>query len=263
MKLSIITINRNNATGLEKTIQSVVCQTFSDFEYIVIDGNSDDGSADIIKKNADKITYWVSEPDSGIYNAMNKGIRKAQGDYCLFLNSGDYLVCPKTLQFLFSETDGNADIYYGDRINTDNTYVKYAHDLTINHLIKGMISHQNSLIKRSLFITHGFYNESLKIAADWEFYLKELWIYKTVFIHIDTNIAVFDVNGIGLKGSELQKAEDDRVIKNVFNELADTIIEFRAYRLSPYGNIIDKWGTSKILEFVLKVYKHLLKMLRG
>lgn len=79
MKLSIITINRNNAAGLRRTIESVVSQTYTDFEYIIIDGASTDGSVEVIKEYSDKITYWVSEPDTGIYNAMNKGILKAQG----------------------------------------------------------------------------------------------------------------------------------------------------------------------------------------
>ena len=86
MKLSVITINFNNRDGLRKTIESVVNQTYKDFEYIVIDGGSTDGSVDVIKEYTDRIDYWVSEPDKGIYNAMNKGIDVAQGEYCLFLN---------------------------------------------------------------------------------------------------------------------------------------------------------------------------------
>ena len=89
MKLSVITINYNNAEGLAKTMDSVFRQRFSDFEYIVIDGGSTDGSKDLIVNNQDKIAYWCSEKDSGIYNAMNKGIREASGEYLLFLNSGD------------------------------------------------------------------------------------------------------------------------------------------------------------------------------
>ena len=87
MKLSIITINLNNAAGLRKTIQSVVNQTYIDFEYIIIDGFSSDGSIEVIKEYADRINYWVSEPDRGIYNAMNKGILKTSGEYIHFLNS--------------------------------------------------------------------------------------------------------------------------------------------------------------------------------
>lgn len=85
MKLSVITINYNNAEGLAKTMDSVFRQRFSDFEYIVIDGGSTDGSKDLIVNNQDKIAYWCSEKDSGIYNAMNKGIREASGEYLLFI----------------------------------------------------------------------------------------------------------------------------------------------------------------------------------
>ena len=91
-KLSIITVNLNNCIGLQKTFDSLFEQIFKDFEQIVIDGGSTDGSRELIETNVDKISYWVSEKDSGIYNAMNKGIIKATGDYLLFLNSGDHLL---------------------------------------------------------------------------------------------------------------------------------------------------------------------------
>ena len=97
MKLSVITINYNNRDGLRQTIESVVGQTYRDFEYIIIDGGSTDGSVDVIKEYADKIDYWVSEKDKGIYNAMNKGVAVALGEYCLFLNSGDTLCHPDVL----------------------------------------------------------------------------------------------------------------------------------------------------------------------
>ena len=86
MLYSIITINFNNCDGLRRTIESVVNQTNDNYEYIVIDGGSTDGSVDVIQKYSDRISYWVSEKDDGIYNAMNKGVRHAHGDYCLFLN---------------------------------------------------------------------------------------------------------------------------------------------------------------------------------
>ena len=89
MKLSIITINYNNARGLERTIKSVICQTFTNYEYIIVDGGSTDGSLEVINKYADHISKWVSEPDEGIYNAMNKGTRMASGEYFNYMNSGD------------------------------------------------------------------------------------------------------------------------------------------------------------------------------
>ena len=104
MKLSIITVNLNNAVGLKKTICSVINQTFLDIEYIIIDGGSLDGSLEIIKEYEKKITYWVSEPDSGIYNAMNKGIMHANGEYLQFLNSGDWLVNDSIIEKFLKET---------------------------------------------------------------------------------------------------------------------------------------------------------------
>ena len=122
MKLSIITINRNNAQGLRKTIESVISQTFTDFEYLIIDGASTDGSTDVIKQYEDKITYWISEPDKGIYNAMNKGILKAVGAYCLFLNSGDALSKDSILSDVFNK-EYNSDIlcgYVSGKRNNEN-----------------------------------------------------------------------------------------------------------------------------------------------
>ena len=103
MKLSIITINYNNLAGLQKTMESVFSQTCKDFEYIVIDGASTDGSAEYIRAHADQLTYWVSEKDTGIYNAMNKGVRAAKGEYLLMLNSGDFLVDDRVIERILPE----------------------------------------------------------------------------------------------------------------------------------------------------------------
>jgi glycosyltransferase involved in cell wall biosynthesis len=264
MKLSIITINRNNASGLEKTIQSVVCQSFTDFEYIIIDGASDDDSVEIIKKYIQKIDYWISEPDTGIYAAMNKGARKAQGEYCLFLNSGDWLVSPSTLETVFKEISGYipSDIFYSDRINSDGMVYHYPENISVNYLLNRTISHQNSLIRRSLFLEHGYYNENLKIASDWEFFLKESWEYKTKYFHIKTNICVFDINGIGSKASPIRVTEHMIVLQNVFNELSDSIMELSEYRRTTYYNIIENYGDTHFLTFILRVYKLFIIIIR-
>ena len=110
--LSIITINLNNREGLRKTIESVVNQTFQDFEFIVIDGASTDGSVEVIQ-DYPRINYWISEPDTGIYNAMNKGIAKATGEYCLFLNSGDTLFQINTLTGIL-QSNPKGDIIFGN-----------------------------------------------------------------------------------------------------------------------------------------------------
>ena len=173
-KLSIITINLNNADGLRKTIESVILQTISDFEYIVIDGASTDGSVDIIKQYSDKITYWISEPDNGVYNAMNKGILKATGDYCLFLNSGDEFSSNKSLikfNFFF---DLNIDILYGDltvKNGIEEYYKTYPDKLTFKYFRSDTLPHPASFIKRKLFHDICMFDEKLKICSDWEFFV--------------------------------------------------------------------------------------------
>lgn len=258
MTLSIITVNKNNAAGLEKTIQSVVHQTSSDFEYIIIDGASDDNSVEVIKKYSDKINYWVSEPDTGIYNAMNKGIRRASGDYCLFLNSGDFLVSPETLYNVFSEIKNNdSDIFYSDIIKSNNSTFILPDKITIKSQLLTRINHQNSFIKHSLFIEHGLYNENLKMSSDWEFFLSELWNYKSKFFHIKTNIAIYDINGISSNFSYRHNKEDFIALKNVFNEFSDILIENYIYCNSVYYSIINNYGNSKILTLLLRIYRKL------
>lgn len=116
MKLSIITVNLNNLEGLKRTYESVVCQTFTDYEWIVIDGGSTDGSREFIEQHQDKFAYWCSEPDKGIYNAMNKGIIHAQGEYLNFMNSGDCLACEETLARVLVPNH-TEDIIYGVTVN--------------------------------------------------------------------------------------------------------------------------------------------------
>ncbi|MDR1147775.1 MAG: glycosyltransferase [Spirochaetaceae bacterium] len=263
MKLSIITVNKNNAAGLEKTAQSVVTQTFSDFEYIVIDGGSDDGSIDVIRKYADKITYWVSKPDAGIYNAMNKGIKQAHGDFCLFLNSGDCLIEAETLKNVFDEITGLAEagIYYSDVITTDGSKIIYPKDVTVYSLLRnGSINHQNILIRRSLFFCHGMYNERYKIISDYEFCLKEIWIYKTRFVHLKTMITLYDMSGIS--STTDYNHETSNMLYDMFIDLVDAMPVFREFRNSIYYDIVTKYGNSKPLNIFLKIYRFFIKKWR-
>jgi glycosyltransferase involved in cell wall biosynthesis len=253
-------VNKNNAAGFEKTIQSVVAQTFTDFEFIVIDGGSDDGSVDIIKKYADKITYWVSEPDAGIYNGMNKGIRAAHGEFCLFLNSGDWLIEGATLRNVFEEIAGlpEGGIYYSDCISDDNSFQKSTeHITTVDLVLVCNINHQNTIIRRFLFLQHGLYNENLTITADREFWLKEKWVHGSEFVYIKTNIAIYDRTGITSRVNYAK--QHDIVLQNVFGDLASPLIEWRNYRKSIYYEIIAYFGNTKILDFILRVYRYIAK----
>ena len=173
MKYSIITINYNNRDGLERTIQSVINQTCQDFEYIIIDGGSTDGSVDVIKKYADKIDYWVSEPDKGIYNAMNKGILQAHGDYLNFMNSGDCFYDEKVLSTILLHCQN--DIIIGRVCNVNNngdifSYSIEAKQMTMFHFFISTLPHQGCFIKKSLF-EHALYDESLNIVSDWKFFM--------------------------------------------------------------------------------------------
>jgi glycosyltransferase involved in cell wall biosynthesis len=257
MKLSVITINRNNAAGLEKTMQSVVCQKYTDFEYIVIDGASDDGSVEVIKKFSNNVNYWISESDSGIYNAMNKGIRKAQGEYCLFLNSADCLISSDTLSNVFNEIKDmpSADIFYSDWIRSDGYIVYIPQPLTIEYVLFNGIHHQNSLIKRSLFLEHGLYNENFRIISDWEFYVLEFWKHKSTFSYIKTKMSIYDINGVSSKKNKEHTSEIIDMYKNIFPELSEIIIESHFYHYSVYYYIIEKnYGNFHLLVFLLRCY---------
>ena len=258
MKLSIITVNKNNYKGLEKTIASVIEQTNKDYEFIVVDGNSTDQSLEIIKKYAFGIHHWFHEEDNGIYNAMNKGIRKAEGEYCLFLNSGDWLVNNDTLQKVINELESTplADIYYTGCMATNKIYFQPPKTIDINYLVLHNLNHQNSLIKRSLFIEHGLYDEGFKIAADYHFWLRAFWCHNVTFQYIDTNIAFYDSKGFSTYSKYDNELE--HAVRLVFGSLADSVIKLRRYCHGPYGSIVEYYGNFKSLSFLLKLYRRIV-----
>ena len=235
MKLSIITINRNNADGLDKTIQSVISQSYEDFEYIVIDGNSTDHSIDIIKKYNSNINYWVSETDKGIYNAMNKGIAKANGNYVLFLNSGDYLVNSDVLKSVF-EKQQTADIIYGNmQIDLGNgkiTSGKMPDKITFKQMYLDTLWHPVSFIKKTLFDKYGLYNETYKVVADYDFFFKVIIINNVTTYHINVDIAMYNLNGLSSlpENKALEQAERRKVIERY---LPQSIIDFAIDTIVP------------------------------
>lgn len=217
MKISIITINYNNVKGLEETINSIITQTYPNIEYIVIDGGSTDGSKEIIERYKAKLAYAVSEPDSGIYNAMNKGIKASTGDYLLFINSGDILIdnqiIEKATSFGITE-----DLVYGDIVfvNGEELTDWIADDeLSFKTFYEHTIPHPATFIKRSLFEKVGLYNEQYKIVSDWEFFLLATCRYNCSYKHINLLITRFYMDGISAdpKNYELLLAERSAVLK--------------------------------------------------
>lgn len=177
MKYSIITVNYNNKKGLRKTIESVIHQTYRDFEFIVIDGGSTDGSTDVLNEYDAQVDYWVSEPDGGIYQGMNKGIKKATGDYLNFMNSGD---CFYSLDILekVSHYNSDADFIVGKDYHY-NTETHQGHAsiqpprTTMIHFFVATLDHQSSFIKRELF-NDSLYDESHRLVSDWIFFTEKI-----------------------------------------------------------------------------------------
>ncbi|MEN9919848.1 MAG: hypothetical protein RL662_2284 [Bacteroidota bacterium] len=199
-KISIITVNRNNAEGLERTIKSTIDQTYSNYEFIIIDGASTDNSVAIIEKYAQYITFWISEPDTGIYNGMNKGINKSSGDYCYFLNSADVFADVDVLTHIFEHTHYTAPFINGHQIDDygsqQNRVRCLNRPLTLYDFYKGTIKHQATFIHRSLFDRYGLYDENLRIISDWKFFLQAIGLHNEQPRFVDVDIVLFEWNGM-------------------------------------------------------------------
>lgn len=180
MKVSVITVCKNAQDTIERTIKSVVSQDYKDIEYLIIDGKSTDKTLDIVKKYKDKIDIIVSEPDGGIYYAMNKGIEKSSGEIIYFLNSGDFLFnrcVVSDIANLFKEN--NPDLIYGDvllydRNNPERFTIKQHKNLSRLYLAYNEIYHQAMFVKKDLFEKYGKFNTRFKLLADYEWTLKVL-----------------------------------------------------------------------------------------
>lgn len=223
MKISVITVCRNAEKYIEKAVQSVVSQTYKDLEYIIIDGNSQDGTKAIIEQYHNRISRFISEPDSGIYNAMNKGLRFAKGDYIGFLNADDYFVDENVIEdvvyFLTAHPD--CDFVYG------NLEVRYASGKTIlvksqppekmfDEMICGCLPHQASFAKADLFFSRvGLFNEGNKISSDYEWFLRLVYNETVKLCHYPRTIASYYSGGLSSQ-IELAVPESYR-IQNAFS----------------------------------------------
>lgn len=260
MKLSIITINYNNSEGLRKTIDSVVSQTWQEFEWIIVDGGSIDGSRELIEQTASQLEtqdwttkqfsgpddpaayiadntpstqsanphslipttrclLWCSERDKGIYNAMNKGIVHAQGEYCLFLNSGDCFYDCDVLSKAFSY-EFNLGIVCFNQIFDKPGPIEYSSKVSeksfnVLYLLGGTLPHQATLIKRELFITVGLYDEALIVVADWKFFVLSIVFYNVTCCYYPVDFAIIQMEGLSMSQIKLREQER-KTIKDAF-----------------------------------------------
>ncbi len=256
-KISIITVNYNNADGLEKTIKSVIEQSYSLFEYIIIDGNSTDHSVDVIKKYAGNITYWVSEKDNGVFDAMNKGIKKATGDYCHFLNSGDFFAQADVLSRIFGDKEYSDPFINGNQINDFGTHRRKVpclnRALTLYDFYWGTIKHQATFIRRNLFDTYGMYDDTLKIISDWKFFLQTIGLHNEQPAFVDVDVVVFEWNGMSTNPQLTEKHNKER--QAVLDEFIPKPVQAdyeRLHDLKNYEYVIDAMKKNRFIDSVIR-----------
>ncbi len=260
MKLSIITINRNNASGLEKTMQSVAAQTFKEFEYIVVDGASTDGSVEVIKKLEHEFAHlkWVSESDSGIYNAMNKGIRMASGEYIQILNSGDCLAAPDVTERVLAELVkvGNPSMLYGNMVKcfpdgrqwVDKCFA--GSEITMLGMFTGSLNHDATYICRDFFDKYGYYDENLKIVSDWKWFLQSIVLGGEQLQYVDLNVTLFDMTGVSVTNKDLDRAERKMVLEQLFPKAVLADYEQYAFPISQIKRLQRHPWAYKLMWFV-------------
>lgn len=247
MKISIITINYNDAKGLAKTLKSVASQVLSDkvlndgfsLEHIIVDGGSTDGSIEVIKEYASRnindhqsaINFhlevkWVSEKDKGVYNAMNKGIKMASGEYIQILNAGDILASNEVLAKVRGKmeevrtTDGEypkmicgnmlKQLPNGRIIRDDNGRCE---DMSFFRFFTATLNHDCVWIKRDLFNQFGLYDENLKIVSDWKWYLQVIALAGIKPVYVDIDMTIFDMTGISERNLGLRNEEREKVLR--------------------------------------------------
>lgn len=237
MKISIITINYNNTEGLRRTLASVAAQTYHDIEHIIIDGGSTDDSVGVIKEYAERPTpnpslqgreiIWISEKDKGIYNAINKGIRKATGDYIQILNSGDILAANDVTERMMNEVERvnglmneRVPILYGNMIKEDYTAGKIIGksgevEYSLRQYYNSTMNHDCCYIRRDLFEVYGLYDENLKIVSDWKWFLQAIGLGDVKPEYVDIDVTIFDASGISETNLELRNKERRQVLEDL------------------------------------------------
>lgn len=224
MRLSIITINYNNVQGLRKTLDSILSQSNQEFEHIIVDGASTDGSKDLLEAYTFPHTQWASEPDKGIYNAMNKGIRMATGDYIQILNSGDILASNNVVEDMYNHLAQHpkVDILYGNMIKmgADGHVIGKSGEIeySVLQFYHGTLNHDCAYIRRELFndAHFGLYDEELKIVSDWKWYTEVIAFGGIRPTYVNVDMTIFDGSGISETNLKLREDERRRVLEHIF-----------------------------------------------
>jgi len=233
-KISVITVCYNASKTIQKTIKSVVNQSYANVEYIIVDGESTDGTLAIVDQFSDQIAVVISEPDNGIYHAMNKGIDSSSGHYLIFLNADDYFFCTSTIENIVKRLPSNesTQIFYGNTLMYDDKSGKGSlwkpKKISGKMLYNSTIPHPSSIFCRSFFENFGHYDDSFHIAGDYEVFVRA-YVNKVEFEYWDILIAVFSAGGISTNNtsSEMIKEERENAIRRHFSPAKRRYLKFR------------------------------------
>lgn len=251
-KISIITVNFNNLEGLKKTVASVSSQTWQEFEHIIIDGGSADGSVAYIESNTQLFTYWVSEPDKGVYHAMNKGIAKASGEYLLFLNSGDHFYDEKVLAQNHQEIKDVAIIYFNLKVIEGNkTFIKeYPEVLSFSYFVKDTLPHPATFIAKKVFEKTNFYKEEFKILSDWKFFIDSICKYNTSYKKINSTLSTFYIGGMSSNPTNRATKQDEKqqVLQQDYSAFVQDLDDVLVYK-----DIVTTFRKSRIIKLLVKL----------
>jgi glycosyltransferase involved in cell wall biosynthesis len=243
LDLSIITINYNNQKGLVSTMQSVAEQTFKNFEYIVIDGGSTDGSQNAINLYSTIISHSISEKDNGIYDAMNKGIQNSAGKYLLFLNSGDCLNGVNALENVLPLMTGGKDIIACSyKMEGSNIVEESPQEASFSSFWYKSICHQAVLIKKDLFTKYGLYDTSLKVVADWEFFVRTIFLQHASYQPAKNVLSIIENNGLSsnIDGYQLAQEERSKVYRKLFPGFIKDFEKLKRYENSGLHKLVTK-----------------------
>ena len=260
-KISVITINYNNVSQIRRTLESVSSQTYSNLEWIIIDGGSTDGSVDIIKEYESKITYWVSESDKGIYNAMNKGVQHATGDYCIFINSGDHFINAHSVEDAVNcGFDTDLAIF---NVNLNNTHkISYVPQrINTSFLFRRGLPHQSTFIRRQMLIDFP-YDETFRIASDWMFCMDTIIFQYCSYKTFKMPISIFYQDGISFKNNELNISEriayiNSKLPKKMYEEY-ESMNGYAMFCLEQLSPLLNKIAI-KIISILYSLNKRLYR----
>lgn len=251
MLFSIITVVYNGSITIEKTIQSVVSQDFDDFEFIIVDGNSLDDTLAVIEKYSSHVDVLISEPDDGIYDAMNKGISYARGEYVVFMNAGDTFYNSRVLSFVSRFTNQEYDVLYGDTIaqNIIHQYEKTYKVKPLKDLWKSLgycgLCHQSIFVNRMVLSKHVF-NKKYNICADFEQILS-IRLLNHSFFYLDETISIVAEDGVSANEVIRSKLESFSIARDKKKQLDVNVFEIMSFYCI---NIISKFLKLKLKQIL-------------